>query len=71
MGIVAEFAESGDPGWDVSRAEFLTTILDELPDHPSVAVIMHGTVTALVNRNYVKVKVVTPNDNGNPAGNSE
>lgn len=71
MGIVADFNESNDMGWDITREEFLVKALEELPQYPHVAIVIQGNTTALINRNYVRVKLIDPAENGNPAGNSE
>lgn len=70
-GIVKEFVESNDPGWDITRGTFLVRVLEELPSYPTVAVVITSNTTALINRNYLKVKVVNPSENGTIAGNSE
>lgn len=66
MGIVADFVESDDLGWNVSRSEFLTKILEELPQFPEIAVLITGDTTMIYKRKHIKVKVVTPNGTGNP-----
>jgi hypothetical protein len=68
MGVVADFVESNDLGWDITRGEFLVRVLEELPQYPMVAVVLTGNTTALVNRNYVRVRVVNPKDE---RGNTE
>ena len=64
MGIVADFHKSDDLGWEVTRDEFMTKILDEIVNFPEVLVVIKGTQTYLINRAYVKVKVVIPNNGG-------
>jgi len=63
MGIVDEFAQSDDLGRDVTRDEFLTKILDELPLYPNIILVAHGTTFNLLKRDKVHVRVKTE-DNG-------
>lgn len=65
MGIVAEFAQSDDIGWDVTDKGWLP-MLEELPRYTDVVLVATGERLMLYNRNYVKVKVVKEENNGSP-----
>lgn len=67
MGVVEEFANSGDVGWDVSRGHFLVHMIDELPNHTDVVLVVNGKRIMLYNKNFVRVKVVDEKKNGNPS----
>lgn len=68
MGVVQEFVEADDVGWDVTRhyKAFVSEMIIELNEHPHVMIVMTHNRTALINRKYIKVKVVN-----NGTGDSE
>ena len=71
MGKVKEFVESGALGWDVTREEFLTKLLEELPEYPDVVIVCTGQTTMMYNRKHVKisVKVVKSANGSSEQGN--
>jgi hypothetical protein len=69
MGTVKDFAVSGDTGWEVTNLP-LTELLQEIALYPSVIIVIKGTQTYLINRTYIRVKVVT-NERGDSEQNGE
>jgi hypothetical protein len=70
MGIVADFVQSGDLGWNITREEFLVKVMDEIDNFENVVCAVTKDTVFLYRREYVKVKVVNPTDNGNPTGSA-
>lgn len=64
MGVVEEFAQSGELGFDVSKGYFWVQMLEELPNFPDVALVAQGDRMVLINRNYVKIRIVKEEENG-------
>lgn len=60
MGIVADFAQSGDAGWNVTRMHkaFVSNMIMELDEYPEVILVMSHDTTALINKSCIRVKVV-------------
>jgi len=71
MGIVKDFVESDSLGWDITRDEFMTKVLDELDKFPQIICVVTADKVSLLKKDYIRVKVVTPKDNGNPTGSIE
>lgn len=58
MDTIAQFVESNAAAWEVTRSAFLSKLLDEIINFPTVCIVVKGTQTYLVNTTYLRVKVV-------------
>lgn len=59
MDTIKDFVDSDDIGWDVTRSAFLSKLVDEIVNHPNVFIVIKGTQTYLLKKEYLRVKVVT------------
>lgn len=65
MSIVDEFLESGDSGWALDSPQVTQFVFTELDKHDDVILVAkNASEFFLLNRQFLRVKVITPSENG-------
>lgn len=65
MSIVDKFLLSLDPGWEISEQDFVDAINREESQDIVLVARVNPTRFCVLNRKYLRVKVIDPNSNGN------